>query len=236
MEMNILYLWPGLRRDFLDEALLLAYPEFLKFKREYSLALKNRNSLLKQIREWTSDRSTLDLWDSLFVERANVYYIYRKKLIDFIQEHTTSIETLLEEKYQLKFTYISKVNFQNLESDMLKYLKENKERDIITGHTYIGPHLDDFSCVISGDIISSSYLSRGENKTILIGLKFILIKFIEQISQKPTILLLDDLFSELDHDHIESILQNAWNRQLFITTQNAPSFLLDKGLFSFYEI
>jgi recombinational DNA repair ATPase RecF len=51
MEMNTLYLGPSLRRDFLDEALLLAFPEFVKVKREYMLALKNRNSLLKQIRE-----------------------------------------------------------------------------------------------------------------------------------------------------------------------------------------
>lgn len=51
MEMNVLYLGPGLRRDFLDEAILLAYPEFARVKREYGLALKNRNSLLKQIRE-----------------------------------------------------------------------------------------------------------------------------------------------------------------------------------------
>jgi len=51
MEMNILYLGPSLRRDFLDEAILIAHPEFAKIKREYNLALKNRNRLLKQIRE-----------------------------------------------------------------------------------------------------------------------------------------------------------------------------------------
>lgn len=51
MEMNILYLGPGLRRDFLDEAITLAYPEFTKIKRDYTQVLKNRNSLLKQIRE-----------------------------------------------------------------------------------------------------------------------------------------------------------------------------------------
>jgi DNA replication and repair protein RecF len=51
MEMNILYLGPSLRRDFLDEAILLAYPEFARVKRDYTLALKNRNSLLKQVRE-----------------------------------------------------------------------------------------------------------------------------------------------------------------------------------------
>lgn len=96
MEMNILYLGPGLRRDFLDEALLLAYPEFQKIKQAYLLALKNRNSLLKQIREGTSPQDTLDLWDTLFIERAKMYYEYRKKLIDFIESHIDNIHFLLE--------------------------------------------------------------------------------------------------------------------------------------------
>lgn len=96
MEMNILYLGPSLRRDFLDEAINLTYPEFTKVKREYTLALKNRNSLLKQIREGTSTRDTLDLWDSLFIERAKNYYSYRRKLIEFIQERMSSIELLLK--------------------------------------------------------------------------------------------------------------------------------------------
>ncbi|MDD2891565.1 MAG: DNA replication and repair protein RecF [Candidatus Gracilibacteria bacterium] len=236
MEMNILYLGPSLRRDFLDEAITLAYSEFTKVKREYTLALKNRNSLLKQIREGTSIRDTLDLWDSLFIERAKNYYSYRIKLIKFIQERMSSIELLLEGKYKLTFQYITKIDFQDIETSMFDYLRENRERDIITGHTYIGPHLDDFQCLISENISSNEYLSRGENKTILIGLKFILIEFIEYSSKKDTILLLDDLFSELDTEHIESILLSAGKRQLFITTQNMPNFLTDKDQFSFYEI
>ena len=236
MEMNILYLGPSLRRDFLDEAILLAYPEFGKVKREYLLSLKNRNSLLKQIREWTSSRDTLSLWDTLFVERAKVYYMYRKKLIDFIDRETSSIHALLEWKYTLSFRYATKISFDDVESSILGYLEDNRERDIITWHTYIGPHLDDFQYLVSGDTPSHSYLSRWENKTILIGLKFILINFIEQSSQKETILLLDDLFSELDSEHIESILEKAWNRQLFITTQNIPSFLLDTGKYDFHNI
>lgn len=162
--------------------------------------------------------------------------MYRKKLTDFIEERISSIETLLEGKYALAFRYTAKVDFGDIESSMLRYLRENRERDIITGHTYIGPHLDDFQCIISDNIPSNTYLSRGENKTILIGLKFILIEFIEQSSKKETILLLDDLFSELDSDHIESILSQAGNRQLFITAQNTPSFLVNKGEFSFHEI
>lgn len=236
MEMNILYLGPGLRRDFLDEAILLAHPEFAKTKREYAAVLKNRNSLLKQIREGVSTKDTLDLWDTLFVERAKAYYIYRKELVDFIQERIPSIESLLEDRYSLGFRYTSKVDFENIEPGMLAYLRTNRERDIITGHTYIGPHLDDFGCMLPGDIPSHSYLSRGENKTILIGLKFLFIEFIERSSKKETILLLDDLFSELDSEHIGHILSGVGGRQLFVTTQNAPDFLLDKGEFVFYEI
>jgi len=86
--------------------------------------------------------------------------MYRKKLLDFIQAHLTSVEKLLEEKYSLTFKYTTKIDFERIESSMLQYLRENRERDIITGHTYIGPHLDDFQCVISGDIPSSDYLSR----------------------------------------------------------------------------
>lgn len=119
---------------------------------------------------------------------------------------------------------------------ILEYLRANRERDIITGHTYIGPHLDDFQCLLKEEIPSHAYLSRGENKTILIGLKFILIEFIEQSSKKDTILLLDDLFSELDSEHIQSILNQAGNRQLFITTQNIPTFLSHSDKYSIYAI
>lgn len=241
MEMNILYLWPSLRRDFLDESLLLSYPEFAKIKREYLLSLKNRNSLLKQIKEGVSSRDTLNLWDSLFVERASLYYTYRQKLLSFIQENLTSLESLLEEKYTLSFEYQTKVDFNNIESSILGYLRTNRERDIITGHTYIWPHLDDFQCLVifnetQETFPSNEYLSRWENKTILIGLKFILVDFIEKTSGKNTLLLLDDLFSELDASHIESIIENSGNRQLFITTQNMPEFLYQKERFSFHKI
>ncbi len=86
--------------------------------------------------------------------------MYRKKLIDFIQVRLSSVEKLLEEKYILTFQYTTKIDFERIESSMLQYLRENRERDIITGHTYIGPHLDDFQCIIRNDILSSDYLSR----------------------------------------------------------------------------
>jgi recombinational DNA repair ATPase RecF len=82
-------------------------------------------------------RDTIDIWDKLFIERAANYYLYRKNLVEFIQENTESINLFLQEKYSLVIKYITKVDLDDMEKSMLSYLKENRERDITTGHTYI---------------------------------------------------------------------------------------------------
>lgn len=96
LEMNILYLGPSLRRDLLDESIMLAYPSFTKIRRDYLVALHNRNALLKSIREGRSALRELDAWDRLFTEHAVRFYGYRSQLLDFIRDRMDSIETLLE--------------------------------------------------------------------------------------------------------------------------------------------
>lgn len=136
---------------------------------------------------------------------------------------------MLEGKYSITFEYITKVDFADVSGSIRGYLREKRERDIITGHTYIGPHLDDFIFQVHMEddqtFSTDEYLSRGENKTILLGLKFLEIDFIEAVSEKKTVLLLDDLFSELDSEHIDYILQGIGDRQTFITSQNMLTFL-----------
>jgi len=163
MEMNILYLGPSLRRDFLDEILLLSYPEFSKVRRDYSLTLRSRNALLKNIYEGTAKRSDLDAWDQLFAESAERYYRYRLYILSFIRENISTLESLLEGKYRLEFEYTSKTDLDTIRPSIMAYLSEKRERDIITGHTYIGPHLDDFVFHVHlGEhlVRSEEYLSR----------------------------------------------------------------------------
>lgn len=67
---------------------------------------------------------------------------------------------------------------------------------------------------------SQTYLSRGENKILILAMKFLQITFLESIQKKTTVILLDDLFSELDFGHIRTVLGCFGERQMLLTTQN----------------
>lgn len=89
--------------------------------------------------------------------------------------------------------------------------------------------MDDFAFFVnlsSSERESTEYLSRGENKTLLLGLKFLVIKFLEAHTTSEICILLDDLFSELDADHIQLVLQACSSHQIFITSQNMSELAL----------
>lgn len=231
IEINIIYLWPGLRRDFLDEVCFLYDKNFLKIKSDYSKILKNRNVLLRNISEQKAKREDLKFWNSAFVDISIIFYQKRKLFLDYINDNISTIEKILENKYSLSFEYKTKVDFNNLKWSICDYLEKNIERDIITGHTYIGPHLDDFvfyTKIWKTLFDTSEILSRWENKSILIWLKFLELEFLKTINKQNIIILLDDIFSELDDNHIKIVLDYFINFQTFITHQNIPNFLLNR--------
>lgn len=79
------------------------------------------------------------------------------------------------------------------------------------------------------DVSSEECLSRGENKSILIGLKFLEIEFYKKFHSENIVILLDDIFSELDDQHINLVMNYCNRFQTFITAQNMPQFLQDKA-------
>ncbi len=142
--MNLLYFAPSARREYIDSILLRAFPIFGKVRREYTEAMRHRNILLKNIREGLSERNDLTYWDHCFTEKAFLYHAYREKWYSFVQAHFSKITTFLPE-YPIEFHYNSKITSEYFdETAIRKYLLEKRERDILTGHTHIGPHLDDF--------------------------------------------------------------------------------------------
>ncbi len=221
-DMNLLYFAPSARREYIDSILLRAFPTFSKVRREFTEAMRQRNSLLKHIREGQVEKKELNFWDQCFTEKAFLYHQYRKKWYTFIQENSEHIHTFLPE-YQIQFLYESKIDVECPDEPSIRaYLVEKRERDILTGHTHIGPHLDDFSFSVAhdGDTIESAlFLSRGENKTLLLGLKYLELLFLERISGLPVILLFDDIFAELDEAHAKSIIGHFDAQQVIITSQ-----------------
>jgi DNA replication and repair protein RecF len=232
-DMNIFYFSPSARREFIDDILSRAYSQFTWVRREYENIVRQRNALLKKIREGEAGISDLKYWDNIFAEKAHVYHLYRMKWNKFLEEHMDIVKSLLP-KYTLTFRYASKIeekiqeyNNTDIIDVILQYLQEHQQKDIISGHTHIWPHLDDYSFHVTGNrdgafentIESALYLSRWENKVLLLAWKQIEILFLKSCLGIPIILLFDDIFAELDFLYAEQVISILRAQQVIITSQ-----------------
>lgn len=204
--MNLMYLSPSLRRDFLDTIISNTFPNYQKILKNYKDILKNRNALLKNIHEKKTGKESLLYWNTKFIESADCLYSYRKKLIAFFNKNIHILDKNFWTLWKsVQLSYISKVDLNNIQTSIWEYLEKNIERDIILWNTPIWPHVDDFDIIINEKSITH-YASRWEIKSSMIGLKMIEALFLEENTWKKPIILIDDLLSEIDEEHKKNIL------------------------------
>ena len=220
--MNMMYLSPSLRRDFLDSLLKSSFPNYEKLLSDYKKIVKQRNKALKNINEWKCDRSEIDFWNSSFIESASKIYNYRFKIVNFLKiSMESSLEYFSWKIQNIEFQYISKVEENSIEQDLKKYLNKNLDRDIILWKTAIWPHVDDFEILIDSSPLSH-FASRWETKSIILWLKLLEWVFIEKMTGARPILIIDDLLSELDNSHKDMLLEKIEYYQTFISWISKP--------------
>lgn len=220
--MNMMYLSPNLRRDFLDNLLKSSFEEYEKLLIDYKKIVKNRNKVLKSIYEWKCTKKEIKFWDQKFITSATEIYSYRFKIVNFLK---ISISSTLEYFWwkieKIEFKYESKVSEKNIENDLIEYIEKNFERDILIWRTPIGPHIDDFNIYIDNSPLSN-FASRGETKSVILWLKLLEWIFIEKMTKSKPILLIDDLLSELDENHKNMLLEKIEYYQTFISSIDKP--------------
>lgn len=226
-DMNLLYFAPSMRREYIDNLLERSFDQFRKVRSDYETVMRQRNVLLKRVKDGEANAKDLDFWDAKFAELAEIYLLYRKKFVDFVVEYIPEIRKDLP-KYTLKFVYESTIEAkrttenEGIKETVLHYLQTNRDRDILTGHTHIGPHRDDFSFFIEtnrGDISAAQFLSRGEMKMLLLAMKKLEVLFLENHIHMPILLLVDDIFAELDEGNIVHFLNSLTPYQTILTSQ-----------------
>jgi DNA replication and repair protein RecF len=218
-DMNLLYFAPVVRRDYIDSILARTFAQFSKVRRDYETVMRQRNSLLKKIRDGEANREDLDFWDRTFALKAYLYLAYRQKFVDFVEMTRDPLRAFLP-RYDIEFLYDTKIpKGEDIELYISQYLRENRDRDILTGHTHIGPHLDDFSFSLHGGTDATMMLSRGETKMLLLALKQIEILFLRKHLSLPIVLLFDDLFAELDLTHALRVIDIFDADQVLVTSQ-----------------
>ncbi len=221
MDMNMMYLSPSLRRDFLDDILWSTFEWYEKINKDYKNIVKNRNKLLKNIRDWKATKNELMFWDNNLVQKSIQIYTYRKKINLFFEGNIWVMRELLNFKVNdINYKYITKVDLDDVENSIKKYLSKNIDRDIIIWNTHIWPHIDDFDVLLDWYSLTN-FASRWETKSVILWLKILETKFIEINTWKEIIFLIDDLFSELDEIHEKLLINELWNKQIVITTIKA---------------
>lgn len=220
--MNMMYLSPILRRDFLDDLLKNSFDWYEKLLIQYKKVIKHRNQILKSINEWKCWKEEIRFWDDKFIELALEIYKYRFKIVNFLK---ISIDSTLEyfswKINSIEFIYKSKVTENSIENDLRTYLNKNLDRDIILWRTPIWPHVDDFDIIIDWSPLSH-FASRWETKSIILWLKLLEWIFIEKMTGSKPILLIDDLLSELDENHKNMLLKKIKYYQTFISSIRKP--------------
>ncbi len=210
---------PEARREYLDDLLEQLWPAFSPIRTQYRRTLAQRNRLLKQ--PAGDIQNQLFVWNIRMSELGGQVAKYRRDLIDQINKALPALyKTLSGSKTKAQISYESKLPLGQYSSALLHKLESSLDRDMARGFTAYGPHRDDMNITLNGHTTYES-ASRGEIRTLLLGLKIIELRLLEEKYNTKPLLLLDDVFSELDGARRQALTAAIKGYQTFITTTDA---------------
>ncbi len=216
---------PELRRNYLDGILELIKPGYKKIKQDYLKTLRQRNTLLKN---GSKNNSELFPWNVRLSHLGGLLAASRHELSKTLNKNIApAYESLSSSKDKITITYKSAVNIIGYESLLLKKLETDYELDLLRGFTAHGPHREDLEILIN-DRRPIDVASRGESRTITVALKTLEHNIIKDRTGKTPIILLDDVFSELDLTRRKMLIKVIPAQQIIITTTDTNGIL--KGI------
>ncbi|MBR4261954.1 MAG: DNA replication/repair protein RecF [Bacilli bacterium] len=224
-DLNIIKGSPIERRNFLNIEISQKSNIYLKKYNEFNKLLKMRNDYLKLLyTNSIGDYSYLDILTNNLIEREIEIYKYRNDYINDINKYLETIYYDLSDLNSLKMKYITNIDLnefsdQEIRKQLENKYKKNLQREITLGMTLYGPHRDDFQLIIDNEDIKI-YGSQGQQKLAFIALKFAEIKIFEEKSNIKPIILLDDIFSELDKRRKNNLIKYINSDYQTIITSN----------------
>ena len=209
---------PSIRRKMLNIEISGINGEYLLLLNSYNKVLKQRNAYLKALNKKKDyETSFLNILTEQLVDLGLKIMWIREDFINNINSYISDIYYEITHKGTLKVVYKSEFLGKNKEA-LLKMFEKNISREIFLGKTIFGIQHDDIEFLIDKEIVKE-FSSVGEQKNSIISFKLAEIKNIEEKLHKKPILILDDLFSELDEEKINNILMLIdTDLQTFITT------------------
>jgi len=199
---------PGNRRKFLNIEISQLYIRYINILNEFNVLLKQRNEYLKIIKSGKFNESYFNILNEKFVSLSVDIYKYRNDFINKINEYLDNIFYDISGYNGLSIKYVTSVdisNPDNIYDNLMDRLTNGYDREIMYGNTLVGPHRDDFIFNLNDNDLLL-YGSQGQLKMAILALKLSEINVFRDISGDNPVLLLDDLFSELDIDKRNKVI------------------------------
>ena len=195
---------PQVRRSYLDKALILERPAVDSVRSDFEKALRQRNALLKQCKGRLDEAAglTLDVWDLKLAQAGEELTRLRRDLADRLSPVTTqAYRDVAGAAADVRLVYVS----EWVEHGLAAALAASRPDDVRRGTTLVGPHRDDLLVLLNG-MPSRTHASQGEQRSLALGLRLGVHRLVTNRVGVPPVLLLDDVFSELDPERSAALL------------------------------
>jgi len=210
---------PAGRRRFLDDALVALHPRHDQLRGDLDRVLRQRNTLLKHAAGGTrfdeSAAFTLEVWDAKLVELGEAVASARRELV-------TKLQPRLQDTYaavagETAARVDARYEAPWLEEGLATALARVRQDELRRGVTLVGPHRDDLSVHVSG-LPSRTHASQGEQRSLAFALRLAAHTLVTAETGTPPVLLLDDVFSELDPERSDALLAHLPPGQTVLTS------------------
>jgi DNA replication and repair protein RecF len=217
---------PGDRRRFLDQILCQVSEEYFVSVVEYQRLLKQRNALLKRIASGNARSSELEPWDERVADRAAVITLLRLELTETfgvtLQDEVLALGEVWE-NIRIEYQRTGEAHdLAGLRGQIRQALSQSVDRDVMLQSTTVGPHRDDWQIKV-GEYLLPSFASRGQQRVAVLALLFLQASYLEVRRSERPVILLDDIFSELDSQHRRRVMESFREHQVFLTGTDVPA-------------
>lgn len=226
---------PSERRRFLNLVLSQASRSYLEDELEYKRALKQRNAILNdariQKRSLSYVRPLLEPWSEMLIARGVRIMRRRASFVEEFKPYLFEAYQLVSSNRELPGLEYLPIGMDSISPDHEQLLRTQlaavEMDELRRGSSLAGPHRDDIRLNINPDREAKYYASQGQHKTLLVSMKLAEFRYLKAATSETPILLLDDVFSELDKDRARQLLDLAENGgfgQTFITSTDRDVF------------
>ncbi len=229
-DLEIVYGAPSVRRRYLNILISQTDRAYLSTIQRYERVVRQRNHLLRQIRDGAGQVGELSFWDDELVKEGSEIMAQRLATVRTLSEGASPIYADLSDGSEsLTIAYKPNVLLsddmpgESITEALREKLTERRGQELARGMTVTGPHRDDLALALNG-MEAAAFASRGQTRTAVLALKLAEASYLREVRGQEPVILLDDVLSELDAARRDQVIGHASQyHQTLITTADADS-------------